>query len=194
MLIGLHGKAGSGKDTVFHRLCILESDMYVFARIGFADILKESVASLFDVTVEEIDEWKRYDDAMVCIGHTESKCMTIREMLQRYGTESHRNVFGNNFWVDIGISKALYLRKNSLMSIIPVFTDVRFANEAEAIINNGGEVWHIISGVGDTNNHVSETVIDDSLITRVINNTIRDDGFYSLDRQLQVLVDSLHAD
>jgi hypothetical protein len=54
-------------------------------------------------------------------------------MLQRYGTEAHRDVFGEDFWVTQAMNGL------AVTSRI-VFTDVRFPNEAAAIDRKGGHV------------------------------------------------------
>jgi len=64
--------------------------------------------------------------------------MTIREYLQRYGTESHREVFGTDFWVDM----ALPIDTDHSDKLL-VVTDVRFPNEATRVKDLGGQVWKI---------------------------------------------------
>ena len=106
-MIGLHGRMGSGKDTVLERLQVLQPGR--FERVSFADPLKRSAAALLGVSVEKLEEWKRDEEALLCFGNAENfdaGCMTVRKYLQRYGTEAHRDIFGSDFWVNIGISKA----------------------------------------------------------------------------------------
>lgn len=175
--IGLHGVAGSGKDTVFARLQALGGSDFV--RMSVADPLKVSVAALLDISLEDIEELKRRDDRGIAVvgdgNHTFHdpimRPMSIREFIQRYGTESHRDVFGQDFWVDIWERQARATPANQIV----VNTSVRFENEADRIINKLlGEVW-LIEGPQDANaaGHLSEQRLPDHLITRVIDNRWR---------------------
>lgn len=178
---------GSGKDTVYARLAELHADFPV-RRLSFADRLKQSAAALLNVDVDTLDNWKRNDAVWleVCEQHAGGMVsirvqQSIREFLQRYGTESHRDVFGTNFWIDQAIEQAE--DENALY----VVTDVRFANEAEAILERGGVMAQIYGPDEDTGSHASEQPLPASLITTVIDNTVRDDSYTQLDEQLLAL-------
>lgn len=191
-MIALHGKLGSGKDCTFERMCALTDDLFV--RHSFAAKLKQAVAALYDVSVEQLEEWKRDAGATTRIrfpvdglsGGAHSfdvtRPMTIREVLQRMGTEVGRNTFGQSFWVDQAMKPAELAREGGY---VPVFTDCRFPNEAEAIVERGGEVWRIIGADEDTGDHASEQPLPGDLITHVIDNTIRDDDFANLDNEVR---------
>lgn len=185
-MIGLHGEMGSGKDTAFDRLARIHIDDMAFVRVSFADALKSSASALLDVSVEDLDSWKRDGSSRIKLyeGDRLVKDMTIRTYLQRYGTESHRDVFGDDFWVSIGIRKAFQISKLSIVPSVPVFTDVRFSNEAQAILDLGGEVWRIVGPDERSDGHVSEVPLPDHMISRVIDNKDRSDSFAGLDRQL----------
>jgi len=200
-LIGITGKMGSGKDSVFERLDALYPGMFV--RMSFAAKLKESVAALFDVTLEQLEEWKRDEMVFVKVedmgapgGSIGGECrcdegrvappMTIREILQRYGTEAHRDVFGSDFWVHQGLRDY----DSDEYSAIAVATDVRFPNEAQAIKDRGGEIWKVVGPDNDTGDHPSEAGISPSLIDRTIDNRVRDDGYDLLDSKLKQIVDT----
>jgi len=165
-MIGLHGKKGAGKDTVGEYLV----SEYGFTRFGFADLLKKSAAALFGIEPALWDEYKKPRKAYVVLFHpTGSISLTAREFLQRYGTESHRQVFGDNFWVDYAMYSASETRD-------VVFTDVRFPNEAAAIHGRGGIIIQVLRDLDDSDTHASETPLPDHLIdVRLDNNgTIED--------------------
>ncbi len=137
MIIGLHGQKQAGKDTVANYLV----EHYNFERVAFADKLKDAVCALFDITREDIERWKLEPTIAVEIGEysLESdvgknsefafvKSMTFRQMLQRFGTEMGRDVFGQDFWVELLLES---LDKNKDYAI----SDVRFLNEIAAIKN-----------------------------------------------------------
>ena len=110
MLIALHGKLQSGKDTTFERIQKFVPDA---ERISFADPLKDSVAALLEISREEIELMKLTDDWAVKVYIPSERfpntnivnSMSMRQFLQRYGTESHRDIFGDDFWVKQALKK-----------------------------------------------------------------------------------------
>lgn len=196
MILGLAGRAGAGKDTVAARMQVLTGRPVVHA--SFAAPLKRSVAALFDMTVEQVEAWKLEDRAFITgsgLGAAsegqpypfkEYGAMTMREVLQRYGTEAHRDVFGDNFWVD-------NVRLGHHGRILMV-TDVRFPNEAQAVRSAGGHVVRVVGppGVEDAGDgHASESPLPSRLIDAGIINDVRDDDFRSLDNQVGKLIRGL---
>lgn len=173
MLIGLTGKAGSGKDTLFH----LIDERYVGVPIvqkSFAKKLKESAAASLGFplavtdAVRTMDALKNNGSIQVQIDNL-SHTISGRKFLQLYGTESHRDVFGKDFWLDA----ALPLNSDHSKELW-ICTDVRYDNEAERIHSLGGEIWSIIrpgTDKGDT--HASEQEIQD------IDFTIRNNGTFN---------------
>lgn len=183
MLIGLHGKAKSGKDTVYQMIAEDFSGPRVkVVRDAFADRLKISAARAigFDGTTEECialcNDIKSRGVLTTEYGpNDEFISITGREFLQYYGTEAHRQVFAENFWVDAVLPNWHdddYGREDELTrDDILVITDVRFPNEAERILECGGAVWHLVrpdADVGDT--HASEQVLPSDLITATVEN------------------------
>lgn len=111
-LIGLNGKARSGKDTtadLIQSWC--NANNFSSARHGFADKLKESAAhsvGVFEDEIEFCNELKAKGTSVLVVkplpgelsGSDVISAVTGREFLQYYGTEAHREVFGSDFWVD----------------------------------------------------------------------------------------------
>jgi hypothetical protein len=80
-----------------------------------------------------------------------------------FGTEVGRQMFGENFWVDIAL--------NGIKETNAVITDVRFRNEADAIKKAGGQVWRINrNGIGPVTDHSSEVDLDKYDFDYVIDN------------------------
>lgn len=193
MLIGVHGRLGSGKDTVYERLRVVIPDR-TFYRVSFADKLKDSAAALLKIDRDTMESLKRLED-YTSIWVTlpaedgdqwqEVTRMTMREFLQRYGTESHRDIFGDNFWVDQAMPKLAPHDHDHLEHY--VFTDVRFENEAQAILDRGGIVIRVIGADEDTGDHPSERPLPNEMISYTILNDVRDDEFRNLDGQLHAL-------
>lgn len=202
--LGLTGPAGAGKDTVYERLRELGGERFV--RLSVADPLKESVAALFGIDLDTLDRLKRGQNVEVCVvDHDEyidldtpreHARLFMREFLQRYGTEAHRDVFGEDFWLDEWQRRGQAIRLERPDAVV-VNTSVRFPNEAERILVLGGEVWDVV-GPQDYGaaGHESETPLPRDLITHVIDNETRslyasgEPDFTYLDDQIATL---LHA-
>src|SRR5215831_2314257 len=136
MILGLSGAKGSGKDTVAAYLV----KEHGFERKAFADPLKKSVAALFDIPFSEVDKLKNDELNIVRLWTAFGAChdMTFRTFLQRYGTESHRDVFGDSFWLDYTLPVQGFYPGREI-----VVTDVRFRNEANRVTTLGGYLIHI---------------------------------------------------
>ncbi len=148
-LVGLTGKAGSGKDTAAQGL----TDHHV---MKFAEGVYDGVWALNpylmtlagDIRLQHFVEQVGWDKAKE---HPE-----VRRFLQAYGTEAGRDIHGPDCWVNAWKRKYLSYTGNV------VVTDVRFPNEADAIKELGGVVIEIMGpprrgGVDST--HSSEAGI-----------------------------------
>jgi hypothetical protein len=91
--------------------------------------------------------------------------ISIRQLLQIFGTEIIREYFGNNFWV----SRTLLDKDNIIIS------DLRFINEYEQVKNNNGIVIYI-----DRNqtpgSHRSESEVIELLNENKFDYIINNDG------------------
>lgn len=106
-----------------------------------------------------------------------------RQYLQWYGTEAHRQVFETDFWVDALLPRPAFeefgkdfknaasemLLKNRFPDVdVVAVTDVRFPNEAQRILELGGDVIRIWRpGVAEfsTKGHTSEAGLPQELTT-----------------------------
>lgn len=160
MIIGLTGLKGSGKDTVAAYL-IKE---YGYERQAFADKLKRSAAALFDINPAEFEALKNDPTAFVSIGFkgapeglasamwSPSREISVREYLQRYGTEAHRDIFGADFWVDQLLPVGGYYADRNI-----VITDTRFISESDRIKFLSGVVVRVYRGTASADDlHASE--------------------------------------
>jgi aspartyl/asparaginyl beta-hydroxylase (cupin superfamily) len=85
-------------------------------------------------------------------------------LLQVFGTDVGRELFGETFWIDQAFKRAAEYQR-------VVFSDVRFPNEAKAIQNKGGDVWRINRhNHAPVNHHISEHAMDNHLFKHVIYN------------------------
>lgn len=183
MLIGLVGKKGSGKDTVGAYLVKGHS----FERKAFADLLKKSVAELFDIPYHEIEKYKNDNSAIITLSMEDGlvRKLTFREFLQYYGTESHRDVFGEDFWVDYLLPfDGFYAGRNI------VITDCRYKSEADRIRALGGFVVKIEkpTPLSAQDHHRSEVQADVGHIEyRIHNDGTIDELFTETERMLDYL-------
>jgi hypothetical protein len=125
MLVGICGKAGSGKDTIGDFLV----EKHKFKKIALADPIKRLVKDVFvldDHTVydrvareQELQRWEGW---------------TVRKLLQYIGTELFRENIDDAVWV-----KSLWYRIQDDKDNNYVVTDVRFPNELQYFRDNAKE-------------------------------------------------------
>lgn len=183
MILGFTGRMGSGKNEAAKRLAVLYPDRVV--EISFARKLKESVSALLGITLDQIEALKNDPNGSIAVYSSNAPSVewTFREFLQFYGTESHRGVFGQDFWLDA----AMPLNGDYEDDKIYVVTDVRFQNEADRVRQLGGSVVKIIGTLEEpTSTHASEQSLDADFL---LDNVARNDDFAALDTQLMALVE-----
>ena len=107
MLIGLHGKKRSGKDTAAKLIAEWASQNGLAVRQdAFARRLKISASRALgfvgeDEDCDELCDLLKEDSSIkVSIGSNKAWEISGREYLQYYGTEAHREVFDLDFWVN----------------------------------------------------------------------------------------------
>lgn len=153
-LIGLHGKAGSGKDFVASN-CLSD-----FFKVALANHFKIDIVRKHIFTFDEVFN---------------TKPAHVRHRLQQIGTEEGRDVYGENVWCDAleAWIYQIYLSNNLTKFVV---ADLRFDNEAKWIKDLGGVVIKIESdrnrsGMDSTAlQHSSERGISEHLIDHVIIN------------------------
>ena len=191
MLIGLNGRIGAGKNTVAQRLAMLHGNVI---EVSFAAKLKESVCALLGCTLHDLEVWKNKPERCVAVGtlvdglgfvpHKDT-VMTVRELLQRYGTEAHRDVFGEDFWLDAALPLHDWFYRDDILYVV---TDMRFPNEAARVQGLGGVTVQVIGPDEHSGDHRSEIPL---VCDYGLNNARRDDGFAALDRNLRQLLGAI---
>ena len=126
-LIGIAGRARSGKDTVAN---------FIIAAIGgyrysFADPIRAMLAPL-GVDMNDPYWQARKEDVIPALG------VSPRRMMQTLGTEWGRNLINPDLWLVMAHQRLL--RNGPGM----VISDVRFENEAAWIRKHGGLIIHVI--------------------------------------------------
>lgn len=126
-IIGITGKAGSGKDTVADYLVARHN----FVKVSFAQPLKDGLCAMFGWSQEQLLDrvWK--ESALEGIGKSP------RELMQTLGTEWGRDLVHKELWLMLARQRIEASEKSVVIS------DLRFDNEAELIRSLGGQVIHL---------------------------------------------------
>lgn len=142
-VIGLSGFAGSGKTTAAKHLV----EAHGFVTVKFAGPLKAMMRALGLGEREIEGDLKE-------VSHHLLAGKTPRYAMQTLGTEWGRAHFGDDFWVNLARETVLDVLDQGGHVVID---DVRFANEAAAIVALGGAVLRVDRpGVGPVNAHASD--------------------------------------
>lgn len=175
MLIGFTGKAGAGKNTACDYLR-RKDWIKPGIRLGFADALKLGVATMFSFDVSLLEDRDFKEAELPGLG------FSPRKALQVIATEAVRNHLGQDTWIKL-LEKEYAHFKTRVDDIF--ISDMRFDNEAEWVIKNGGYVVSIIQDKfrpGNDSDHVSESGISDNLITcTVINRHSKDKKLFYIE-------------
>lgn len=155
MIITISGTARCGKNYVGDLLCKKLPNAKCYA---FADILKEYVCELFDIDIEILDYYKNYGEPFTANG------VTMRTILQRFGTEIFVDKVDKLYWV-----KKLKEKINAENYEYAIITDARFCHELDFI----GESFKIFIKSNEEiaeSNHISERNLDNYIFDYEINN------------------------
>ncbi len=154
-LVGLVGRKRSGKDTAALGLVIRG-----WQKAAFATPLREVVKTMFLLTDADCDDPDRKEQPG-------PMGVSYRRGMQAVGTELVRDqlstvlpeVGHEGFWIQHMRRRIAHARATGTKLVI---TDVRFRDEAEAILALGGILVHVRRlGLNTTDSHASETGVDD---------------------------------
>lgn len=159
MIVGITGRARSGKDTaagIIAKLCGV-------TELAFADPLKEAAMCMFGIT-RDMAYGINYNREQI----VEPWGISVREMLQKLGTECARHVFRDDFWM---VRADIELERNEMYGGGFIVTDIRFDNEADWVSSKGGRIikMHRSQG-GIAEDHSSEHGVSHCLIDHFIPN------------------------
>jgi hypothetical protein len=203
MIIGIIGKARSGKDTFAEMLAdvIYKRFGKRFILMAYAQELKLRVQRDFDLTYEQL--WgedkeipdqryeKRFTTTTGTVDDYTAIYWTAREIMQAYG-EFYRSI-DREFWV-----KNLFkvIDENGHKNVI--VTDVRHPNEADPIKERkSGYIFRVTSERSNKpgihgENHISETAMDDytRVDLHIKNDGSLDELYKEAEKALQFLVEA----
>lgn len=153
MLIGIHGKIGHGKDTVANFI-IKNNNRFVNRK--FAYPLKKFCADLLGCNISDFESRQFKNSILPHEWDIDGKPITVREFMQRVGTEGGRMGVHPDIWVNAVLGG--YHSYNHW-----IISDLRFPNEAERIRALGGYLVKVIRDELNTksDNHSSENALDE---------------------------------
>jgi hypothetical protein len=171
MLVGISGKAQSGKDT-FARFFMFEYGVRTGRKFSYAPMLysMDGISAISSIELKKFaDALKQMVTLLTGVGRSkleeeevkntslgpEWDDMTPRDMLQRLGTDLIRNQLHKDAWVN-----ALFSTYDDLQSKW-IITDMRFPNEAQAVRDRGGLLVRVERPDIKLMDHESETGLDD---------------------------------
>lgn len=171
MIIGICGRQGSGKDTTADIINRLTNNR--FSKRRFSEPLKECAGIILGVPASLFED-RKFKESYI-----DKFDMTVREFLQRFGTEGVRQGVHPNVWVE-----ALFNNYTGQDWIVP---DVRFVNEADSIKSRGGILIKTIRRT-KADSHLSEVELDVILPDYEIDNT---GSFFDLEFNVKKVLNDL---
>ena len=178
-IILINGQKRSGKDFSATLLTeLLKEQGNSVEVLSFATPLKQIMCDTLGVGMEEMEEFKNnsadYDMPFMAYPNNQPPVqfgrINFRELLQRFGTEGMKPVFGESVWADITLKMAI--ESTSDVIIIP---DFRFNIESDTMLNSELDIKTLkiknddVDGGEDL--HASERELDDYLFDYTIDNT-----------------------
>ena len=117
------GKAQSGKNYIARELNkALTSEHKTVLELSFAYKLKSFISTLFNMPIEEVDKWKLNEQPFTANG------VTMREILQRFGTDIMRKHVDKDYWIKFVATRIVNTDYNYYL-----ITDYRFPNALDVI-------------------------------------------------------------
>ncbi|GGX33099.1 hypothetical protein GCM10007242_45220 [Pigmentiphaga litoralis] len=185
-IIGLVGRAGSGKNTCADGLLSIAG----FEPMAFADPVRAEISEAFGTDPQLLLDRKRkevpaielaigrcadgrYIGRMNELGLNGGSPRSPRQTMQLYGTEYRRQMDGEDYWADQmkdAIGRELSAGHHRL-----VITDVRFLSEAALLKRIGASLWRVKRSSADALpiTHVSEAELDHIQCDYVVVNDAR---------------------
>lgn len=158
-LIGITGKARSGKDTAARFFC-----QAGFRQTAFAEPVKQITAILCHEPLEN------FHDDVLKEQDTELLAMARRKAMQLVGSEAVKPLFGDDIW-----TRHLIHRLNSgVYGDKVVVSDIRYDYEAQALLERGGYIIGMrrrgAGLTGDAAQHSSEAGVNPDMVDFFVDN------------------------
>ena len=198
MIIGIMGRAGSGKDLVGSMIQYLDAsilykgaDSYIEDLLNrgfspnkdydgvsnwsirkFAEPLKQIICIITGCSREQLEDPVFKNTPLGDDWITSGKKLTPRDLLQIIGTDFIKNELNTNVWVSALLNKYKSYYKW-------IITDVRFPNEVRAIKEHGGVIIKVERPCSTCGEY---------------DNTICSNGYHSIQHESETALDSYTPD
>lgn len=207
-IIGISGRMGSGKNTVgdiIEKLCLTNNGPK-FEQKSFAGKLKQIASLLTGIPVEDFEdqefkksylgaEWGTVEsnplNSIPVFENIEfNHLMSVREFLQKLGTDAMRDNLHTNVWCNALFSEYKGPKMSEYNPSNWIITDMRFPNEMEAVKERKGITIRVVRPVEKSKTtarlHPSETSLDKAKFDYEI---INDAGILELIKKVrQILI------
>lgn len=156
-IVGIGGKKRAGKNTLADYIEKYAHTYRAWAveQVSFAQPIKEMLQTVFKHEVPLgtfIDDSRKKDKVEIAPG----AFMTVRELLQKVGTDCFRDIIHRDFWIHRGLAKI-----QASAADIVIVPDVRFANEMHLLNEVGTTIYIERPDTGqDSDQHPSEKELD----------------------------------
>jgi hypothetical protein len=154
LIVGFYGHAGAGKDTTadWFGSIYRQNHPVVISKFAFAKPVKDAAAEMFGVPrwyFDTVEDKEKIDPFWN---------LSPRQMAQLVGTEMGRDIISQDIWL-----KRMQVQWNTFVPTVALITDVRFQNEVDWILQQGGWICHITregaNGAVGIANHRSEQTL-----------------------------------
>lgn len=175
-LIGITGRARSGKDTVANYLENLIPCSVIYS---LASPIKRMTFALLeaDTLAEQRELMENKEEPIDWLGHSP------RELLQVFGTEGARENLGQDFWLkfldrfceNTRELEAAFTNEDEIYPIYVLVPDVRFVNEAKHIKDKEGIIIKV-QGDEERSANVRDHASEKGISIRYVDHIIENDG------------------
>ncbi|NIJ81176.1 hypothetical protein FHT10_002333 [Xanthomonas arboricola] len=160
-IVGISGKAGSGKDTLAGFLVEHQG----FVRIALAEPLRRFVSDITGLSMEDLTAGPLKEAPLDWLGGT-----SPRRLMQTIGTEWGRDMIDESLWLKVAARRVEEARAFGAAGV--VIPDVRFENEAMLVRELGGSVVVVDRpGVASVADHTSERPLPSGLVDHTVVNS-----------------------
>lgn len=164
-IVALSGAAGSGKSEVAKHLVAFHGYELIKFSSPLKDMLRTYYATqgLDPLSIERRIEGDLKEEPDIYLSGR-----TPRHAMETIGTEWGRDCMGDGFWL------VAWLRRARAVPGPVVVDDCRFENEAQAVLDEGGDVILLQPKV--RRRKVSHHAAEKGLPTRLVSRVIKNDG------------------
>lgn len=143
----------------------------IIRTLSFADPIKAAVATILDCDVSDFDQ-REFKESNLTSSHDLE--VSPRQMMQLLGDEWGRQMIDINIWIKLALYTLNGYKEDGVDFIF--ITDLRYDNEQQFVLNNGGTVIGIDrAAAAPISAHASESGLSTAPCYSISNNGSLDD-------------------